>query len=129
MNTEARRAVFAETHKAIHEAAEYVADVLVSSESPSLAYPPGIELSQDELQALSEIRVRAQSAEVLKKLIAEACSQPVFHLLSLLDGVTEPYVIEVPEWIGGSLETDENGLMLHDEFFDTYLDYEDNKDA
>ena len=59
-------------------------------------------------------------------IITDSCSQPIFHMMSLLDGVTEPCVIEAKDWTGGTLHGDENSPMLHDEFFDTYWDYSDN---
>ena len=65
----------------------------------------------------------ADQLAILRKLIADACSYPMFHAFSLLDGVTVPAVMETSDWVGGALETSENGPMLHDEFFDTYWDY------
>lgn len=127
MNSESRKAVFAETHKAISEAAQSAVDCLIGKSQPELAYPPGIELSPDEREHLAGLKIAPEAKEVLKKIIADACSQPIFHMMSLLDGVTEPYVIEIPEWTGGSLECDEEGLMLHDEFLETYWDYDVKK--
>ena len=129
MDTESHRAVFAEVHKAIDEAAQVAVDSLSSTGKPSLSYPPGIELSTEELKLLAGIVLTTEERKVLKKVIADACCYPIFHMLSLLDGVTEPYVIEVPDWTGGALGTGEDGPMLHDEFLETYWDYEERKES
>ena len=97
MNSQSRRAVFAETHKAIDEAAQSVIDCLDAKAKPEQAYPPGMEFSPEELKYLASIDIAPEAKEVLKKIIADACSYPLFHLMSLLDGVTEPYVIEIPD--------------------------------
>jgi hypothetical protein len=127
METESHRAVFAEVHKAIDEAAQAAVDSLSLTGKPSPTYPPGVELTTEELNLLSGIVLTTAEREVLKKIIADACSYPLFHMLSILDGVTAPYVIEIPDWTGGVLGTSEDGPMLHDEFFDTYWDYEERK--
>jgi len=129
MDTETHRAVFAEVHKAIDEAAQVAVDSLSSAGKPSLSYPPGIELSPEELKLLSGIVLTKEEREVLKKVIADACCYPTFHMLSLLDGVTAPYVIEVPDWTGAPLSTSEDGPMLHDEFLETYWDYDERKES
>lgn len=127
MNSESRRAVFAETHKAIEEAAKSAVDALTSRDGPQLVYPPGATLSPGERVHLKEIVIPPEAKEVLEKVIADACSHPIFHMMSLLDGVAEPYVIEIPEWVGGRLAGDEGELMLHDEFFESYWDYHERK--
>jgi len=128
MNLESRRAVFAEVHKAIDEAAQSVIDCLSSDVNLELTYPPGIEISPQELEYLAGIDIAPEAKKILKKIIADACGYPVFHMMSLLDGVTEPYVIEIPEWFGGALAGDpDKGIMLHDEFFEAYWDYNNRK--
>ena len=129
MDTESHRAVFAEVHKAIDEAAQAAVHTLAPNGKPSLTYPPGIELSTEELKVLSGIVLTTEEREVLKKIIADACCYPTFHMLSLLDGVTEPYVIEVQDWMGGALGTREDGPMLHDVFLESYWAYEEKKDS
>lgn len=123
MNPEERKAVFAETHKAIDEAAQCAINLIGTSNSASLSYPPGVELTEEEIKLISSIQLSIEAKNVLKKIIANSCSWPIFHMMSLLDGVTDPYVIEVKDWIGGTLHGDEDGSMLHDEFYETYWDY------
>ena len=73
------------------------------------------------------ITIPPESKEVLRKVIADACGQPLFNLFSLLDGVSEPYILELHKWAGGKIGSDENGSMLHDDFFETFWDYDENK--
>jgi hypothetical protein len=59
-------------------------------------------------------------------LITDACAYQLFYLCSLLDGVTEPNVIPIDGWTGGTIATGGNNeLMLHDEFYETYWDFND----
>ena len=48
----------------------------------------------------------------------------LFHLFSLLDGVTDPDINQL--WLGATIEhkkEDDDSEMLHDEFYETYWKY------
>ena len=125
---ESKKALFAEMHAAIEESAEVAINVLGTNGKPSPDYPPGIELSQDEISALSKLELSDRAKAALKKIIKDACAYPCFHLCSLIDGVTEPNIIEIEDWDGASLSSDETDeLMLHDTFYESYWDYEERR--
>jgi hypothetical protein len=123
-----RKALFAEMHAAIEEAAEAAINSLGANGKPLPDYPPGIEINQDEVTELSKLELSTTTKSALKKIIKDACAYPCFHLCSLLDGVTEPNVFPINEWDGGSLFYDDNDeLMLHDVFYESYWDYEEKR--
>lgn len=124
MNTEETKAILAEIHKAIDEAAESVVSNLEKKGSPDLTYPPSSVLTEEERNALASLTIDEVTRTALKKLVRDACSYPTFHMLSLLDGVTEPYVVEVENWLGGSIGSDSDDTMLHDQFYETLELYE-----
>ena len=125
---ESKKALFAEMHAAIEESAEVAINALGINGKPSPDYPPGIELSQDEISALSKLELSDTAKAALKKIIKDACAYPCFHLCSLIDGVTEPNIIEIEDWDGESLSSDETDeLMLHDTFYESYWDYEERR--
>ncbi len=114
-----------ETHAAIEAAAE---DSISNLTSPEVGYPPNAGFTDSELTALKKLNLSEDAKTGLIKLIRDACSYPVFHLLSLMDGVTDPDSSDLDEWEGVSLspkqEDDEDGEMMHEAFFDSYWDYE-----
>ena len=114
-----RNALFLDVHNAITESAESVVEL----DAADLAYPPGVELTADEAHALSLIQLTEPAKSGLRKLVANACSNPIFQFFSLLDGVADPSVDLQDVWLGATLEvntSDEDEPMLHDEFFESY---------
>ena len=121
-----RGALFRELHASIEETAAAAAGILGDASSNlDLSYPPGAALSASEVDALRSLEVSPAAREAIRKLIADACSRPVFEFLSLLDGVADPIDLEGATWVGLSLETrrESDEIMLHDEFFETYGSY------
>lgn len=108
-----RRILLLEMHRAIEESATAVARHLMEFKS-EISYPPNGGLLPDELAAIESLPRSPTLESALRKLIAEAAAYPVFHILSLADGVIDP------------LELDESGIqrsnceMLHDEFYESY---------
>ncbi len=126
--SDSRKALLLEMHKAVADAAQVAMDSIGGDSKPSLSYPPGIELSTEEQDALTSLQLNAAARSALVKLVADACSYPVFHLCSLLDGVADPYVREVEGWAGGKLEpAGGDSLMLHDEFYESFWEYAESK--
>jgi hypothetical protein len=125
---ELKKALFCEMHAAIEESAEVAINSLGKKGEPSPDYPPEIELNQDEVKALADLELSSNAKTALKKIIKDACAYPCFHLCSLLDGVTEPNIISVDDWVGGSLSQGEDDeLMLHDSFYESYWEYEEKR--
>ncbi len=122
MNSTIKKALFYELHKAIEESAS---DVVDNMQNCNLTYPPGIEFTEAESKALASLKLSDEAKSGLKKLLKDACSYPSFHFFSLLDGVTDPESEAVEEWYGLSFtEKNENDEMTHDEFYESYWEYE-----
>ena len=114
-----RDGLFKEIHKAIAESEESIGQL----DSSGISYPPGVELTPDEAQALSELQLSDSAKSGLKKLVADGCAYPIFHFFSLLDAVTDPETDLDDVWLGATIEakTDEaDEPMLHDELYETY---------
>ena len=125
---DSRKALLLEMHKAVAGAAQIAVNSINESTEPSLSYPPGVELSSEERAALSALELNADARSALLKVFSDACSYPVFHLCSLIDGVADPIVLEVEGWVGGKLEpAGGDSLMLHDEFFESFWEYAESK--
>lgn len=126
MNEASQLAVFAEVHKAITESAKAAVSLLGGTARPGISYPPGVAVSAAEAAQLAALDLSPEARTALEKVIADACSHPVLQLLSLLDGTTEPEVIKLRRWEGGSLGEIEGDTMLHDEFLEAYGDYQEH---
>ena len=125
--SDSRMALLLEMHKAVADAAKSAVESFGTSEDPSLSYPPGVELSSGEREALSALELDPEARAAVVKVLSDACSYPLFHLCTLLDGVADPYVQEVDDWVGGKLEpAGGDSSMLHDEFYESYWEYADS---
>jgi hypothetical protein len=130
INKDIRNALFKELHKAIEESSESVAKLNASD----LYYPPGVELTPGEKKALSSLPLSTDAKSGLRKLVADACSYPLFHFFSLLDAVTGPDIELDDVWLGASIELnkdddfedEDDDLMLHDQFFEAYWLYKED---
>ena len=110
-----RHVLFCELHRSIEESASLAAGNL-SRGFCDLTYPPNCGLSADEVAALQALPKIAALESALRKVIADAAAYPLFHLLSLADGVADPPSI-------ADVSKDEhatNDLMLHDGFYESY---------
>jgi hypothetical protein len=119
-----RDALFKEIHKAINQATE---SLVTQFQGADLSYPPGVELNQDETVALSSLQLSEPAKSGLRKLVADACSYPVFHFFSLLDGVTDPDADLGHVWLGATIseKLEEDKPMLHDELHESYWLYKE----
>jgi len=110
-----RHALFHEMHRSVEETAAVVTDCLMKG-SPDLTYPPNNGFSADEADALRSIPKTDAMARALRKLIADAASYPMFHLLCLADGVVDPPDLDDIE------EGDHSAVQiaLHDGFHESY---------
>jgi hypothetical protein len=119
MDRPTRDAMFRELHGAIRETAEVTVRQL-RDKTPELNYPPNATLTADERAALAALASSPAACSGLTKLIANAASYPLFHLFSLIDGVTDP--ANAPGWRGLHLAegTREPEPMLHDELYESY---------
>ncbi len=95
-----------------------------------VVYPPmdstGAQLSAAETDAIVGMTLSSEARSGLEKLVADASASAFFRFFCLLDGVGDPEVEPVKDWYGAAFAppTDEQDtLMLHDEFFDSYSRY------
>jgi hypothetical protein len=131
ISEEIQKVLLTEIHKSIEEAATYTVKVLGnSSQDIALAYPPNNTLTPEEKTAIQGLVLHDAARSALKKIILDATSVPIFHLFSLMDGVTDPETEEIEVWPGvafcpksGDEETEDDGLMLHDNLFESYWEY------
>lgn len=131
MSTVLRQTLLAELHRAIDDAArEGVA--MLQSNGMEPAYPPGVKLSDKEMAALAALNLSADQRSALRKVLRDVASRPLFRLLSLIDGVADPSEWE-GVWLGARIEesTDDSsdGAMWHDDFYESYWDYEKDRAA
>ena len=108
-------ALFHEMHRTIEETATVAAKNLMRGAS-DLTYPPNCGLSDEENSALQSLNKTSVMESALRKVIADAAAYPIFHLLSIADGVADPPDIdEATEGDQTAVET-----MLHDGFYESY---------
>ena len=112
-------AMFRELHRAIRETADVTVRRL-RDKAPELNYPPNASFTADEGAALAALSLSPAACSALTKVIADAASYPLFHLFSLIDGVTDP--ANAPAWRGVHLGQGmrEPEPMLHDELYESY---------
>lgn len=89
-----------------------------------LSYPPNCGFTPEELKALENIKMDNDLKSALRKILAEACSRPLFSLFNYIDGTGDPG----KDWTSVSfldkeLDTDEEGEFLHDKFFELYWEW------
>ena len=111
----------------IERAAENAASTLVNgSVAGGLSYPPNAGFTSDELAALEAIRRIPDIESALRKVIADAASEPVFHLLTYIDGVADPRDVS---WSGVALvdlltvDVNADRPSVHDELYARYWDW------
>src|SRR5262245_10324896 len=126
LSDEARQALLIEIHKSIDTVAQQAASTVGKDGStPDLAYPPGAQLSEPELDALRMVNVTPSTRSALQKVIADACSAAFFRMFSVMDGVGDPDTWSGRHWPGISLapKPEHDEPMLHDDFFESYWLY------
>lgn len=119
MNKSTLDALFREVHRAIRESAQSAVDQL-KAKSPKLSYPPNVELTAAERDALAALNLSPAMCSALTKVIADAAAYPLFDLFCLIDGVGDP--ADARGWQGVHLGEGmrEPEPMLHDEFYESY---------
>ncbi len=105
--------------------------IMDKSRNIEIVYPPNTKLTEKELKAIEQIRSIENIQSALEKIIKDSISYSTFQFLGIIDGVGDP---TYDGWSGVSLldkdpENDEEGDMLHDEYFSKYWDYLKTKKA
>lgn len=110
-----RHALFHELHRTIEESATHAVRKLMEG-VPELTYPPNNGFESDELQALESLPRTSALESALRKIVADAAASPLFHLMSLADGVADfPELKDIRK--GDQLAVE---IMLHDGFYESY---------
>jgi hypothetical protein len=116
------KALLLETHSAIENSAS-VAIEAIKKEQYQISYPYGVSFTREEQKALAKLRADPNVLTALRKILLDSASYPVFHLLTLMDGVSGPQNYN-EFWHGVKFctrsEDDTEDLDLHDEFYATY---------
>lgn len=125
------KAILLDIHQDIDEYAENSTSIIFGVNQDSLAYPPDVNLTAEEIEALKTIIPTDNLKSALKKIIADNSAAVVFNLLNNIDGTTDPQNSS-ENWSGVKLidrdvDSDEDSeTFLHDEFYSTYWDWNKN---
>jgi hypothetical protein len=126
---EIQQALFLEMHKEIEEATAVGLSWFGSTQQGAdVTYPPGETLTAEEKAALKNLELSPAARSAVKKIVTDIASAPLFHLFSLMDGVADPESGDFELWLGvdfvnKSLDSDDEGDMLHDGFCSSYWEY------
>ncbi len=106
--------------------------------SEELSYPPdngfNDELNTQEIEALKMLKDIPHLDSALKKVIVGSSGSAFFHFFNFLDGTSDPDK-NFGEWTWATLvdhphgENDPYTDMLHDSFYDAYLDWKELKNS
>ncbi len=116
-------------HQLIETEASIKANQIIDGKYDQPAYPPNIHLTESEALALNELIGKEELRSVLGKIFADHSSRILFDLFNIIDGTGDPdegewsevIIIDRPE------DYTENHEFLHDEFYSTYLDWQESK--
>jgi hypothetical protein len=129
IDKQTKKALFIEIHRAIELAASHVINVLEdSNQELEITYPPHYApLTPEEKTAIRDLPLSDVARSALKKIMLDAASHPSFQLFALMDGVASPETGDFDVWYGVSFcpKEETNELMLHDELYDSFWDYEE----
>lgn len=128
LSDENRKALLLEMH-------EIVADV-VSADMDKMkfckrkpfvfTYPLKEKISDSEREIVMNIMKIPGAEEILKKVLTYTAGSTIFHLLNILDGMSDPRT-EFGNWTGVALadsdQISEDPLVLHECFLETYNDW------
>src|SRR5688572_26413474 len=106
ISSAAKRAVLVDLHRAIDEAAD-AAMAIIESRGVEPVYPPGIELTDAEIVALSNLKLSEDAKTALRKVLLDNASRPLFQWFTLVDGVADPVGLPADEepWLGLDLSS------------------------
>jgi hypothetical protein len=122
-----------EVHQAIDASARELATGLGDGDAEVALLPPGGRLSPAEREQVAALAAQAAAAEpALRKLVADACASAFFRVFNVLDATGDPGHYD-GDWLPIELTMSDDGAapqpMLHDEFTDTWWDWQRLGDA
>ncbi|MDO1451569.1 hypothetical protein Q0590_35180 [Rhodocytophaga aerolata] len=115
-------------HRGIEESANKTANNIFNARLGKLIdYPPNGGLTDEEKEALKELKGNEDLKTALRKVIASSTANAFFDFFNLIDGTTDPepgtgkwtevLIVDKPK------DFDEDQAFLHDEFYATYWDW------
>lgn len=123
------RALLLQMHRSIEEAATQMAAQVVSSNVPSLNYPPNSGFSEAEVNAIGNLKAIPGMESALRKVIANAASQPLYKLACILDGIADPADYK-GKWLGARIkpvsptsDEDEAEQLWRDNIYESYWEW------
>lgn len=124
MTEKQRTALMTDLHRQIESAAVRAAQAIVGSqETPHLTYPPNGGLTPVERAALTSLTRSPALDSALRRVVADAAADAIFHLFCLLDGVADP-INYTGTWMPLPVgKGNADGGMLHDEFMGSYWEW------
>jgi hypothetical protein len=99
----------------------------------TLAYPLNSPITQEDAQALESLVLTDAQSRVLQRVVAEAIENAFFHFFCLIDGVGDPELTPLSNWIGVRLvyrdpdedyDEDEPMSMYHDEIHAAFDEFQ-----
>jgi len=74
---------------------------------------------------MENLKLSEAERNAIERLVAEACSATLFHLFCLMDGVADPEIVPVKQWLGAEFAyPSDSRAELHDEFYEKYWMYD-----
>ena len=120
-----RRALLVDIHRVVEKATDSAIRQMKDG-SADLVYPPGIELTGEEAEALRNLQLPDAAYSAIKKIMINMAGISLHDLFALIDGVGDPEGWnESGPWLGVSISErgEEHEEMWHDAWFGTYWDY------
>lgn len=116
-------------HQLIETEASLKAAQLIDGKYDQPVYPPSVHLTESETLALDELVGKKELESALSKIFADQSSRILFDLFNIIDGTGDP---DEGEWseivlIDRPEDYTENHEFLHDEFYSSYLDWQESK--
>jgi len=122
-----RPEVLASIFTGIHRDIDVFSNAAVSNVNEvDICYPPNVDLSEKEREALSQLELSDAAKSGLQKVIANAISTTFFHFLNVVDGTGDPDCFETikPTETWGGLVLEERGSLEDQGLRDEEAHYE-----
>jgi len=130
LSEENKKTLLLSVHKAIEEYAGHTANHLFHNRTNKLInYPPNGGLTEEEKEALGQLKENEVLKSALRKVIAGNTADVFFDFFNILDGTADP---ETGKWsevllIDKPEDFDDHQEFLHDSFYETYWDWKEKR--
>ncbi|MBV7509548.1 hypothetical protein KW850_30900 [Bacillus sp. sid0103] len=128
-----RKIFLIELHEIIKNSSEEIRNHLVSPSEDNIVWDE-FKLSEEEVAALIKYKFDDVALSAIEKTVRDTILGAFHDAFSLLDAVRNPEVVELDDtWLGLTLsepneeEEEENEGFLHDEVYDAYWDWSEQK--